>query len=224
MYAENKCMKIIEGLPNVAGLVALTHDDAALGYIDAVSHLKNDRVYLFSGSADSVVHPEVMHSLRSYYQYFVETSNIVSDFNVPAEHCIPTDGQYGEACASLSSPYIGVCDFDGAGSALRTIYGDLKPRVSALSSNLIRFSQTPYIEGIETSLSDFGYIYVPTSCANGETCHLHISFHGCLQTEQDIGDAYASKSGYNEWAESNNIIVLYPYAKKSKELPLNPNG
>ena len=29
-------------------------------------------------------------------------------------------------------------------------------------------------------------------------------------------------SGYNEWAETNNIIVLYPYVKP---LPnINPNG
>ena len=224
LFAENKCMKIIEGLPNVEGLVALTRDDAAFGYIDPVSHLKDDRVYLFSGKADTVVHPEVVHSLRTYYQHFVETNNVVSDFNVDAEHCIPTDGTYGEECASLSSPYIGVCNFDGAYAGLKTLYGNLKPRVSPVGSNLIKFKQTPYIEGVETSLAEFGYIYVPTACANGETCRLHISFHGCLQTEEDIGNAYATYSGFNQWAESNNMIVLYPYTKKSNELPLNPKG
>lgn len=218
-------MKIIEGLPNVEGLVALTHEDATFGYIDAVNHLKDDRVYLFSGSADTVVHPTVMHSLRTYYQHFVASNNIVADFNIPAEHCIPTNEEYGEFCSSLSSPYIGVCEFDGARSALTTLYGELQPAVAPVDANLIRFSQTPYIEGIETSLADFGYIYVPTACAKGDvSCRLHISFHGCLQTEADIGNAYATKSGYNKWAESNNIIVLYPYTKKSKELPMNPNG
>lgn len=217
-------MKITAGLPNIATLVTLTHEDAAFGYVDPVNHLKDDRVYLFSGSKDTVVHPQVMHSLRTYYQNFISPSQIVSDFNVPSEHCIPTDGTYGEECASLSSPYIGVCNFDGARAALTTLFGDLKPRVTAIAANLIRFSQSPYIQGLETSLADFGYLYVPTACANGQTCHLHISFHGCLQTEADIGDAYATKSGYNEWAEANNIIMLYPYAKKSQAAPLNPNG
>jgi hypothetical protein len=223
-FAENKCMKTIEGLPNVEGLVALTHNDALFGYIDSVNNLKDDRVYLFSGSADSVVHPAVMHSLHDYYNHFIAASNVVADFNVPAEHCIPTNGQFGEPCSSLSSPYIGICNFDGAGLALQTLFGTLEPPVTPVDSNLIRFLQTPYIDGIETSLADYGYIYIPTACANGASCHLHISFHGCLQTEEDIGNAYASKSGYNQWAEANNIIVLYPYAKKSKDLPINPNG
>ncbi len=49
-------------------------------------------------------------------------------------------------------------------------------------------------------------------------------FHGCLQTLEDIQDLFYTKTGYNEWAEANNIIVVYPQAKKSTVFPLNPNG
>ena len=31
-------------------------------------------------------------------------------------------------------------------------------------------------------------------------------------------------AGFNEWAESNNIVILYPYVKPSAEVPLNPKG
>lgn len=224
MTAQYKCMKTYQGLPNVNQLVSLTENDAKLGVIDPVDNMKNDRVYLFSGSGDTVVDPKVMHSLQTYYNYFVDPSAIVADYNVNAEHCFPTDGTYGEACATLSSPYIGKCNFDGAEPALKTLFGQDLTKGVAVAANLMKFSQTPYIKGTGTSLDEYGYIYVPTACANGATCHLHLSFHGCLQTQADIGDNYASKIGMNQWAEANNIIVLYPYAKKSYSLPSNPNG
>jgi poly(3-hydroxybutyrate) depolymerase len=37
-----------------------------------------------------------------------------------------------------------------------------------------------------------------------------VAFHGCLQYESKIGDAFYARAGYNEWAESNAIIILYP--------------
>jgi hypothetical protein len=42
---------------NVAELVAITHTTAVTAAIDLPEHLKEDRVYLFSGAKDSVVVP-----------------------------------------------------------------------------------------------------------------------------------------------------------------------
>lgn len=78
--------------------------------------------------------------------------------------------------------------------------------------------------GATSGIGSKGYVYVPTSCQNGETCHLHISFHGCLQNLELIGNSFAAYSGLNEWAENNNIIVLYPYISPSSAAPVNPNG
>lgn len=36
-----------------------------------------------------------------------------------------------------------------------------------------------------------------------------------VQTTADISDEYAADIGINEWAESNNIIVLYPQVCKT---------
>jgi poly(3-hydroxybutyrate) depolymerase len=47
-------------------------------------------------------------------------------------------------------------------------------------------------------------------------------FHGCKQTPEDIGDTYVQRAGYNRWADSNAIIILYPQAKST--LLGNPNG
>lgn len=223
MYAEGQCMGTYLGTPNVDVLVSSTRQNANRGLIDSVDNMQDDPVYLFSGKGDTVVDPKVMQALQSYYLYFVKATNIVADYNLDAQHCIPTL-DYGEACTRLSSPYIGKCNFDGAGAAMQTLYGvDLAPG-TAVASHLTEFDQTPFFSGTKTSLATSGFIYVPSSCADGKTsCRLHISFHGCNQDQKSIGNAYAVNAGFNRWAEANNIIVLYPYVTTST-MPSNPNA
>ena len=73
-------------------------------------------------------------------------------------------------------------------------------------------------------LSDIYYRYVPTNCQSGSTtCRLHVSFHGCNQDKKNIQTQYAEETGFNGWAEANNIIVMYPYAVSST-MPSNPNA
>ena len=55
-------------------------------------------------------------------------------------------------------------------------------------------------------------------------CRLHIAFHGCLQSQEVVGDAWYGHAGYNKWAATNRIIVLYPQTKASDVDPLNPDG
>ena len=45
----------------------------------------------------------------------------------------------------------------------------------------------------------------------------------CVQDLDSIDNKYADKTGFNGWAEANNIIVLYPYAVSSVQ-PSNPNA
>jgi hypothetical protein len=218
-------MAVDAGLPQVEKLVDLTWADYELLLIDNPLYMTDDKVYLFSGSEDSSVNPIVVDSLRSYYLNFVKLSNLVSDFNIQAEHCFPTL-DYGAPCMSGGPPYIGNCSFDGAGRALGVLYDNLNKPSEMVTANLIKFNQEAYYPLLRkelSSLSEYGYIYVPTACQNNEQCHLHISFHGCLQALTDIGNEYAANTGFNRWAEANNIIVLYPYAKQSTMLPINPN-
>jgi poly(3-hydroxybutyrate) depolymerase len=59
---------------------------------------------------------------------------------------------------------------------------------------------------------------------SGQGCRLHVAFHGCLQYRQLVGDAYYANAGYNRWAATNRIIVLYPPTVASPLDPFNPNG
>jgi hypothetical protein len=240
-FAQHKCMDNEMGFPNVGSLVALTREDYLLGFVDNPdAHLKHNKVYLFSGKDDSVVKPPVVKALYDYYSAFVAPSNIVAEFNEAAEHCLPTL-DYGEECDTLASPYLGKCNFDGAEHAFRQLYGADTDMVGGgfqaavtqdertstwLDSNLFAFDQTEYFlnDGLN-SIGDVGYIYIPTNCQNGaKQCSLHVSFHGCEQNLELIGNEYAKNAGFNVYAEKNDIVVLYPYVKVSELVPYNPKG
>ena len=101
----------------------------------------------------------------------MDASRIDTSYDVNTEHCVPTLN-YGEDCLVLSTPYIGNCNYDGAGVALQSLYGELNPRVSAADpARLFEFSQLPYIKDNYASLGDVGYIYVPEACENSEVIH-----------------------------------------------------
>ncbi|HEY6898981.1 MAG TPA: hypothetical protein VI279_17105, partial [Rhodocyclaceae bacterium] len=34
--------------------------------------------------------------------------------------------------------------------------------------------------------------------------------HGCKQSFDNIGETFVRHAGYNEWADTNRIIILYP--------------
>ena len=79
------------------------------------------------------------------------------------------------------------------------------------------------------SLAETGYVYLPASCAALESCRVHIALHGCKQNHDAIEDRYVRHAGYNEWADTNHLIVLFPQTIAGDPLtnfgtPLNPYG
>lgn len=61
-----------------------------------------------------------------------------------------------------------------------------------------------------------GYIYVPPSCrSSGSACRVHIALHGCKQNVRD----FATRAGYNNWAEHYKTIVVYPAIAPNIPLP-----
>jgi poly(3-hydroxybutyrate) depolymerase len=79
------------------------------------------------------------------------------------------------------------------------------------------------------SLAETGYAYLPASCAALEPCRVHVALHGCKQNYDAIGDRYIQHAGYNEWADTNHLIILYPQTIAGDPVtnfgtPLNPYG
>ena len=210
---------------NVDTLVKYTNTNAASKTIDDVSNLANDKVFLFSGTKDATVNPKVMNALEEYYSAFIPAANIATKFDLAAAHTMPTL-DFGNSCTVSKNPYISKCAYDGAGEGFKQFYGNSITRGKQVAANLIAFDQTPFFTGSSTSIGTTGYVYVPAACQSGSTqCHLHFAFHGCAQTLADVQTDFAENSGYNEWAEANNIIVVYPQAVKTSSMQVsNPNG
>ena len=214
--AIGRCMAHSSGIPTPS-LVNITNDWAADNRIDPVSNLNTSKVYLFSGSADNTVKPAVMNDLQEYYQRFVPPANIFYKNSLPSGHAMITD-DFGGNCATTAPPFINDCDFDLAGEMLKHLHGPLNARNNGtLSGSLREFDQTAFVSG--HGMAKTGWVYVPQACATGAACKLHVVFHGCKQNTATVDQQFVRNTGYNRWADTNNIVVLYPQTSTAA-----PNG
>lgn len=209
--------------PATASLISTTNSWASQGLIDATSNLANSKVYLYSGSIDSTVKQLVMNEANTYYQNYISSANIFYKNNVASEHAMVTD-YFGSACSTKASPYINNCNFDLAGEILKWIYGTLNAKnTGTLGGSFVEFNQTEFIANPAThGMAASGWAYVPANCGAGQQCKVHVVLHGCQQDPTKIQDQYYRNTGYNKWADTNNIVVLYPQTAPSSTG--NPNG
>ncbi|MBD3585020.1 prolyl oligopeptidase family serine peptidase [Salinimonas sp. HHU 13199] len=196
---------------------------AAQGKIAPLSNLSEDRVWLFHGTRDKRVAQTVTASLYEQYQGWLTSGDIQYVKDKPFGHLLPTVNS-GVSCDSSAAPYIGDCDYDAAGKALSFLLGALKPPAKTLSGEVVSFNQKEIGGSNADTLAETGFAYVPESCKTGEACQVHVSFHGCNQYADEVGKAYVDNAGFNRWADSNNLVVIYPQTKKSLFMPLNPQG
>jgi poly(3-hydroxybutyrate) depolymerase len=206
---------------------AYLDQNSAQGTIDSESNLSGQSVYLWSGTKDTIVEQPVMLDLQTEYQHY--GANVTTDFNFPAEHGWESpDGQL--PCGVLRSPYMIACDsggtlYDSEKTWLSLFLGPLQPRNNGtLQGQLISFDQRPFGARASNSMDTNGDIFVPSACAQGALCALLVAFHGCRQGHAQIGTTFAVESGIDEWADANNVVVLYPYAIESPGEPRNPEG
>ncbi len=210
------CMK--GGEIGMQALLGYARAAAAESKLDDLANLGNDRVWLFHGRNDSVMHEDVTAAARAFYDEVAGVRPVVVD-DVSAPHGFPTLYS-GATCNGMAEPYLNACKYDAAGALLQTLYGDLQPRVEAPGELL----EIPQPGADDATMLPNALAYVPESCRQGEPCGVHVAFHGCQQSTAFIGDVFARKAGYNEWAEANRLIVLYPQVDSSKMAPMNPMG
>eukprot|EP01116_Phalansterium_solitarium_P024272 TRINITY_DN884_c0_g1_i1.p1 TRINITY_DN884_c0_g1~~TRINITY_DN884_c0_g1_i1.p1 ORF type:complete len:347 (+),score=97.52 TRINITY_DN884_c0_g1_i1:58-1098(+) len=197
--------------------------------IDNPVNLKRSRAWIFTGQLDTVVKSECVAKTQQYYQKYIPSSQISYTDTIPAEHAMISN-TWGSNCSYLGFPWINNCNYDAAGILLNYLNGSpLQPRVPMNMSNLLEFTQDLYmplnISPSVISMADQGFVYVPTGCRNSaNVCMLHVFLHGCVTGIDDVGNTIAVHAGLNEWAEANNIVVLYPQAKRSQAVPYNPQG
>ena len=188
--------------------------------IDATSNLAAARVWLFNGSRDRTVYPAVVQGLREYYALYGVKAELIS--HKFAGHAMVTEDAGTKECAATREPYINDCDYDAAGELLKHIIGPLKKPSAKPAGRLVQFDQEPYAENARMGAT--GYLYVPKACEKGR-CRVHVAFHGCRQSAGEVGEKFVREAGYNRWAETNRLLVLYPQAVASWSfLAFNPRG
>ena len=230
--------------PNPRRLADLAWQTAVDGRIDPIANLADDRLYIFTGSKDEVVNSSVVNSTRHFYEMLgVRPERIKYIDTVPAGHSIITDNVEDSPLGTNQPPYINYGGFMQSHDILRHIHGDLNPPAARPSGELIRFDQSEFLgdDAAWASMGAFGYVYVPESVRRGATARgVHIVFHGCKQgysyinytlgradvsSQPPYGNRYITTTGYNEIADSNDIIVLYPQVTGDDDNQAqNPDG
>jgi poly(3-hydroxybutyrate) depolymerase len=233
MHATGSCMSGPPG--EIGSFVAKADAKSASGDIDPLQLVARQKIYLFHGYNDAVVARSVTDAAADFYRHYLGAANRGNLFyqtTVGAGHSLVV-GQDVAAdglndCKANTKPYIDRCGYDQAGIILQHIYGALNaPNRGQLGGTIKRFDQSIYTrprDASPLSLGDSGYVFVPRECEQGEACRVHIALHGCGQDVGDIGRRFVDDTGYNAWADTNRLIVLYPQTRSSSALPFNPQA
>lgn len=203
------CMKKPESvdLEKLAALISASdHDD--------FKNLDGKRIHFYHGLQDSVVQWKSSLKATELIPLINKKTQVSLHLLPNMAHTWPTQN-VGSACLEEKSPWMGQCEMDFAGMALLGLYGPLKAKKAVPTDSFVTLE-------VESSPAAFlaktAVAYVPQICKT-EPCSLHVSLHGCAMNQKTIGDLFIKKSGLNEWAESNRIVVLYPQVSESDTNP-----
>ena len=188
---------------------------ARLDLIDPPAALADDKVWVLTGGADHTVERPVVDALVGFYKAWVPAESIRLVTLPDAGHAmISVADSRPNACDTSEPPYINRCgDFDAPGELLGHLLGKLKPKSVPEPGHLVTFDQRAFTGGLpaDISMGEQGFAYIPASCRAGG-CRVHVAFHGCRQGEDQVGRRFVEGAGYNAWAETNRLVVLYPQA------------
>ncbi len=224
--AVNGCMLnslSMWGVPNPEALAQKAKEMAESGVIGPISDVTSDRIYLFSGSEDDVVRPEIVRAAVAFYERLgVPKEQILFNQDVAAGHGFVTETKGGK-CAETASPFIVDCDYDQAGRLLTHLIVGIKKPADAPSGSFKVFDQTTFTKDLDDhGMAESGALYVPPACRTADAgCAVHVAFHGCRQNRAAVGDAFMKDTGYARWADTNKLVILFPEVTQG---PINPKG
>lgn len=210
--------------PNAGELADQARDSITVGDIDDIANVLDDKVYIFSGRNDDTVVTGVVDVTKAFYRELgLPEEQIFYNKSIDAGHAFITADSSDAPCDVTQTPYINNCNIPQAEKLLSHIYGALNESVAIPQGDLIRFNQKEFLETDNTSMDNDAYVYIPPSCKT-QQCRVHVALHGCRQGASVIGTTYIEQTGYQEVADNNHLIILYPQVEKSNVNPVNPRG
>ena len=222
--ALEHCFNKATSAPDMAAINTYIKQQQAEGKLAPLSALADDKVWILHGSKDATVYPALATTLYQQYQQWIKPDNIALLNDKAFGHTFPTDRTDLGRCDLSEPPFLASCNYDAAGTLLRYLLGEVQAKSSHTTGQLHAINQHQLATAATTTLAETGYLYVPDSCASGQQCRLHVSFHGCKQHAGNVGEAFVSGTGLNNYADSNNLVILYPQTSASSINPFNPNA
>ena len=235
--------------PDPDRLLIVAHETAERGDIDPLLHLRDHRLYIFTGTEDTVVRSSVVFTTERFYRMLgVSEANLRFVFDQPAGHALITTNLEDNALAANRPPYLnqwppGDSAEMQSWTILKHLYHEgLQPPAERLSGRLLRFDQSEFFAGeVPCCFSPYGYVYVPKAVEEGRVePRIHVALHGCKQgynyvdltygrpdraNDPPYGNRYMTTTGYNEMADTNGIVVLYPQVEGIDDgVVQNPEG
>lgn len=185
------CMQ--EGyLIDVANLNTIAQASSDLGEIDSLSNLNGSRVWLYSGTQDTVVATSVVQATQSFYSTFVNKSAIT--FVQKTSQHTQLTLSWGNPCTYLGSPYMGACGWSAAQSQLSWLYPDSFTPATPTLTNLVNIDA----KGIRSSVD----AVAKSTTVPGQSASWRIQA-GTLYSFDQTGfvvDGWSASSGLNPTA------------------------
>lgn len=218
-YAISHCMANPQSAPDLGAIEQKLTSLREQGLLAPLAAVAKSRVWLLNGSADQTVLPQVGAALAKQYANWLPATQLEVITDQPFAHHFPTVQADLTACDKSESPFIASCNYDAAGKLLGHLLDKAVKRTEP-GGQVFKFNQHHLASASQGQLAEFGYAYIPTVCQQGAPCQLHLSFHGCRQDASQIGEAYVRKTGLNHYADSEQLVILYPQVEKSTFNPL----
>ncbi|MBB3184455.1 poly(3-hydroxybutyrate) depolymerase [Halomonas fontilapidosi] len=224
--ALGQCMTTRRGLPDPAELEIRYQGYRQRELVGDPEALAAMRVFIWHGAEDDTVAPSLGHALAEQFRNWLASPDDQLKFmeSEQAGHGWPlaagtdTPVEALADCHGGGGTHLLACDLDIAGEMLGWLHSDLTPPEPGESQGkLVRFDQSDFDA---RGLGDTGYLFVPPGCEDGG-CDLSMALHGCAMDVEQIDEAFVRHSGLNEWAATNQRVVLYPQAETSLA---NPQG
>ncbi len=216
--ALGRCIGKEDGPVPVQPLIDAIGDAAAAGLIADPGALADDRAWVFHGTLDQAVGKKVSDATLAVYRAYLPLDSTTYINGQEAAHLFPTIDQ-GTDCKTSASPWIGACGYDAAGELLTFLYPGLQAPGVAPSDPVDQLTVVSLPGAAGAGLADEALVFTPTSCPAGG-CRLHLVLHGCMQSREQLGDVFASTSGYLPWAEANGIVLAFPQVRPQPKNPL----
>ena len=222
---------------NLPQEIRVTEQYSIDGFIDNYTNISHQRVYIYCSNNQLNAPCSWSQNIEKYYDNFNATTYYKNDIQ-PGYAMITND--YGNKCESSKAPNINNCHYSLAGDILSFILNTtLNPeKENNPYNNVISIDQKEFVPSGHTvsgiSMANIAYVYVSSNCTQyapilNKSCKLHVVYHSCNQDleskinfDTPFNDTFVRHAGYNQWAETNNLIILYPQATISQVA--NPMG